>query len=200
MTEPRAGAAAAQAPAIQSVWLLAGSAGATGAVQRFLNQFHTVPPVAFIYAQHYDPERADQLQQFTLENNLFSLEIAEDGCFLSPGCVTMVPPQQRLDMLAGGRWQQRSGGWAGHTPDIDQLIQSFAAAQLPCPGVIVFSGMGDDGTRALPQLAAAGGRIWVQSPDDAVCAGMPRAAIATGLVQRVATASELARALQRTGY
>ncbi len=39
---------------VRGVWLLAGSAGATAAIQAFLNSFTEPPPVAFLYAQHLE--------------------------------------------------------------------------------------------------------------------------------------------------
>ena len=71
----------------------------------------------------------------------------------------------------------------------------LSAAKLPAPGVIIFSGMGNDGAAALPVFAAAGGRVWAQSPASAVCPAMPQAAIDTGLVQQTADPAALASAL-----
>ncbi|MEZ5503585.1 MAG: hypothetical protein R3E50_13340 [Halioglobus sp.] len=45
---------------VRGVWLLAGSAGATAAIQEFLGAFRQPPPVAFLYAQHLDPGQHQQ--------------------------------------------------------------------------------------------------------------------------------------------
>ena len=49
---------------------------------------------------------------------------------------------------------------------------------------------------AQSQRVAAGGRIWVQTPDSAVCQAMPQAALDTELVHRSGEPAELARALE----
>ena len=187
------GAEAMRCGALRSVWVLAGSAGASRAVQDFLNGFQRTPPAAFIYAQHYDPERQDQLGELTLENPRFRLQLAEARHALTPGKVIMVPPRCKIAINRFAEVCSTRAGWEDHlTPNIDELLVMFAASGLPRMGVIIFSGMGRDGAAALEVLAALGCRIWAQDPDSAVCTSMPRAAIATGYVQRTGSPAQLA--------
>lgn len=181
---------------VRAVWLIAGSAGATSAVQEFFDGFDEPPPVAFIYAQHLDPGQQHQLESFTLGNPSFSLTLAEGAQVLEPGRIVMVSPQRKVVLNKFGHIAGIRSDWAAaHTPDINELLIILTAARLPSPGVIVFSGMGDDGAEALPVFDAGGGVIWAQSPDSAIAAGMPQAAIDTGLVERTGDPQALARAL-----
>jgi len=183
---------------VESVWLLAGSAGATAAVQAFFNAFTQPPPIAFIYAQHYDPAKQHQLESFTLQNKQFSLFIGEGAHTLTPARIIMIPPRCRVTLGKFGQISSTRADWGSHyTPHINELLVIFTAANLPSPGAIIFSGMGDDGAAALRVFDAAGGRIWVQAPDSAVCQAMPQAALDTGLVHRSGDPAELARALER---
>ncbi|WP_116368493.1 chemotaxis protein CheB [Parahaliea mediterranea] len=184
---------------VQAVWLLAGSAGATGAVLRFLGAFRRRPPVAFLYAQHYDPARQEQLRQLASPSSLFALRLIEERHPLRAGEVLIVPPRWRIGIDAEAVWAEREAGWeaAGHTPDIDELEVLLAAARLPARGLILFSGMGNDGAGGLDVLDTTGCRLWVQQPASAVCRGMPEAALASGLVHRSATPELLAAALEQ---
>ena len=183
---------------VRGVWLLAGSAGATSAIQQFLNAFSVPPPVAFIYAQHYDPKKQHQLDGFTLQNAQFSLLVGEGVHALTPARVIMIPPRCKVTVGSFGQISSTRSGWGSHyTPDINELLVILTAANLPSPGVIIFSGMGDDGAGALRVFDAAGGRIWAQDPATAVCHAMPQAAINTGLVHRSGDPAELARALEQ---
>jgi len=183
---------------VEAVWILAGSAGATTAIQQFLNGFSKPPPVAFIYAQHYAPDKQHQLESFTLQNQLFSLRVGEGTHTLTPGQVIMIPPSCTVTLGSFGHIASTRSAWGGHhTPDINELLILLTASKPPSAGVIIFSGMGNDGADALPVFDAAGGRIWTQTPESAVCQGMPQAAIDTGLVHRSGTPLELSRALQR---
>lgn len=182
---------------VEAVWLLAGSAGATSAVQEFLNTFETPPPVAFIYAQHYAPEKQDELEHYTVQNDEFSLLVGEGVHKLEPGRIIMVPPRCKVTIGEFGRIASTRTDWGQHhTPDINELLYILTGAGLPSPGVIIFSGMGDDGSAALKVFDAAGGRIWAQSPGSAASPGMPQAAIDTGLVHRTGTPTQLAAALE----
>jgi chemosensory pili system protein ChpB (putative protein-glutamate methylesterase) len=181
---------------VRGVWLLAGSAGATAAIQAFLNSFEKPPPVAFLYAQHLDPAQQHLLQSFTVQNRQFSLCIADGVQALQPGRLLMIPPRWKVAVNEFGQLTSTREDWAGqHTPDINELLVILSAAKLPSPGVILFSGMGNDGAASLPIFEAAGGRVWTQSPDSAVCPAMPQAAIDSGLVQKSGDPEALALAL-----
>jgi chemotaxis response regulator CheB len=182
---------------VEAVWLLAGSAGASSAIQEFLNAFRAVPPVAFIYAQHFDPGMQQQLEQLTLENSSFTLQLSTGMCQLAQGRVLMIPPKSKVTLNGAGELCSTRSSWEGdHTPDINELLVIMAAAELPARGVIFFSGMGNDGAKNLPVLDAVGARIWAQSPASAICSAMPQAAIATGLVTQNDAPAELASVLE----
>lgn len=183
---------------VRGVWLLAGSAGATGAVQDFLNAFRRPPPVAFLYAQHLDPELGSVLQRFTPQNTAFSLCTSEGVRALEPGTLIMISPRYKVVLNPFGQLSTTRQAWAGpHTPDINELLVIFSGARLPSPGVIVFSGMGNDGVEGLRIFEAAGGRVWAQSPGSAICPAMPQSALDTGLVQRSGEPAALASALEK---
>lgn len=183
---------------VPPVWLLVGSAGATSAVQAFFAAFPVVPPLAFLYAQHFDPDKQQQLEQLALENPLFSMSLLDSSAPLVPGHVFIVPPRQKIALDSQGRLSLLPIGWGDrHAPDLNAVIAILARSGLSVPGLILFSGMGDDGSAALPQLAQAGGRIWAQDPASAICNGMPLAALATGFVSNTGTPGELATALLR---
>jgi len=182
--------------AVQGVWLLAGSAGATDAVQQFLNAFVETPPVAFLYAQHLDPESHHQLERYTPQNDRFRFALAEGSHVLSAGQIVMITPRHKVTLHEFGRINSSRESWnTEHTPDINELIIMLSAFRHHDRGVIVFSGMGDDGREALPTFDASGGAIWAQSPGSATSVSMPESAIATGLVERAAAPAALARAL-----
>lgn len=181
---------------VKSVWLLVGSTGAGEALQTFLNRFRTPPPVAFLYAQHYAPELQDHLGELTLENSSFDLCLADRSACLKAGRVVIVPPRNRVSIADTGCVSPAGLGWRNrYSPHIDELLLTFSRAGLPAPGVIFFSGMGDDGSRALLQLAGTGMDVWAQDPLTAVCGAMPQAAIDTGLVDCVSCPAGLASAL-----
>jgi len=166
------------------------------AVQQFLNAFPTPPPVAFIYAQHFDPDTQEHLHHLTAENALFTLTLVEGVHSLQSGHVLLVPPKYKVEIDRGGEISTTDVPWEQtHTPDIEDLLIIFSAANFPDAGVIFFSGMGSDGVGAFSVLDASGMRLWAQAPETAVCSSMPQSAISTGLVHRTGSPENLAKEL-----
>jgi two-component system, chemotaxis family, protein-glutamate methylesterase/glutaminase len=81
-------------------------------------------------------------------------------------------------------------------PSIDVLFESAAHAYRHRLLGIVLTGANEDGTAGLAAIRAAGGLAWVQEPDSAAAAMMPRSAIeragADAIHSPAAMAAELA--------
>jgi chemosensory pili system protein ChpB (putative protein-glutamate methylesterase) len=183
---------------IRAVWLLAGSAGAPPAVQAFLNAIPTPPPVAFLYAQHFDVDREGQLRGLVPENPAFTMTLLENHAPLEAGTVTIISPACQFSLVRDSILTRSGRSWdSRHAPDINQAIMELSRWGAAATGVILFSGMGTDGAAALADYTASGGVAWAQHPDDAICGAMPLAAVATGCISRTDTPAALASALCR---
>ena len=77
---------------------------------------------------------------------------------------------------------------------IDSFFRSLAEEHGD-GGAIILSGSGSDGAVGIQAIKEKGGLLLVQSPAEAEYDGMPRSAIATGLVDIVGTVAELATQL-----
>jgi len=58
---------------------------------------------------------------------------------------------------------------------------------------VVLTGMGNDGSRGVRAVKAAGGQVLAEAEETSVVFGMPREAIATGVVDRIAPLDRMAR-------
>jgi two-component system chemotaxis response regulator CheB len=85
----------------------------------------------------------------------------------------------------------------GHRPAIDPMFQS--AAHEYGPGVIgiILSGTLDDGTIGLAIIKKAGGKAFVQDPDEAFFSGMPRNAIEQVRVDEILPLAGIAALLNK---
>jgi two-component system chemotaxis response regulator CheB len=85
----------------------------------------------------------------------------------------------------------------GHRPSADVLFHSVAQEfGLTAVGIIM-TGMGEDGAEGIGAIKAAGGMTIAQSEETCVVAGMPRAAIVKGYVNKVISLDGLAPYLVR---
>ncbi|MGZ5477725.1 MAG: chemotaxis protein CheB, partial [Thermoanaerobaculia bacterium] len=62
---------------------------------------------------------------------------------------------------------------------------------------VVLTGMGDDGSRSLPEVHKRGGKTIAESSLTAIISGMPTAAVKTGAVDEVVALSDIAHVIRR---
>lgn len=177
-------------------WVLGASFGGPEALKRFLGAFAAPPSAALIIGQHIGDGFVEVLAAQLTRATCFKVQPAADGSELEPGRVYVAPVRQRLRIDAARRIRLEDEG-ERHTymPSIDRLMEEVARRFGKRSGAIVFSGMGDDGTRGAVAIARAGGTVWAQ--DSASCAidSMPNCARATGAVTHSGSPEALAAAL-----
>jgi len=84
----------------------------------------------------------------------------------------------------------------GCRPSVDVLFRSAAQA-YPADSLVgvILTGMGNDGTPSLPHLKNKNAYLIAQDEESSVVFGMPRAAAATGLLDKVATLTRIPEAI-----
>lgn len=181
----------------KAVWVLASSLGGPEAIKQFLSYLHPELPIAFIYAQHIDDNFDKILPAAIGKNSSFSVSYAADGDFLQPGHVTVIPSHQLAEIDARGRihiFADRS--WdKPYTPNINQVIENIADNFSQRMGVIIFSGMCDDGASTSIELSKQNIPVWAQKPEDCICPAMPQAVIDAQAAKYIGSTFELAKHL-----
>lgn len=196
----RGPSAEAGAPATaEDVVAIGISTGGPQALSYLLPQLPRDYPAGILVVQHmpqgFTRLFADRLGQIA------ALEVreAQDGDLVLPGRVLVAPGNQHLTVF-----RKRLGVVAAvtegasvkrHRPSVDVLFGSVAAAYGARATGLLMTGMGDDGADGLAQIKAAGGTTLAQSEESCVVAGMPRAAVERGCVDRVVPLEDLARTL-----
>jgi chemosensory pili system protein ChpB (putative protein-glutamate methylesterase) len=180
------------------VWVLAASTGGPAAVKDFLKQLPPGLKIAFIYVQHIDSGQAETLVKMMNNAGHYTVRIARQGSVLSDGTITIVTADRSVKIHENGTLVVTKHPWAGfYSPSIDQVGANIARVYRQHSGIIVFSGMGDDGAASCRLIKQQGGKVWVQTPSQSTIASMPDAAIATGTVSFIGSPPELADALAR---
>ncbi len=110
---------------------------------------------------------------------------------LEPSCVYVAAPNRSVIYQHGGLRLTLP------QPGAEVLLDSLAA-EIPWRSIaILLCGRGPDGGSGLRRFKAAGGRVIAQDPRTAKYPGMPRAAIATGMVDAVLPPEEMGPYLVR---
>lgn len=180
----------------REVWLLAASTGGPMAVREFVSALPPGLDIGFIYAQHIDPGYEDNLLKIFSDSGSYPAYSVQHGCLVRANALAIVPPQRSVDLLPNGTFIVNGHDWSGpYRPSVDAVLASMARSYGARSGVIVFTGMGDDGATGCRLMRKNGGKVWVQSPGSCTVDAMPRAALITGCVDFQGTPSELARQL-----
>lgn len=190
--------ARAETGSARQVWVLAASTGGPAAVKQFLAELPPALGIGFIYVQHIDTGFKDTLAQVMSRNSHYPAHVAEHGSVVRPNEVAVVSPDYATELLPNGTFLVHPRPWsAPFTPSVDYIVANVAHSYGARSGVIVFSGMGNDGAASSRLMRQKGGRVWVQDPATCTSDSMPLAALAAGCVDFEASPQLLARQLVR---
>lgn len=175
------------------VWSLGASLGGPAAVKLFLDRLPQDTPVAFLLIQHIDAPFVESLASVLCRNSHFKCEVAQPGAKLRHGKVLIAPTEQALDFSADGEVLATNKPWRGpYAPNINQAFSTVCGKVKAEHGIIMFSGMGDDGAQAVSELANQGIPIWAQSPQTCAMSSQVDEVIKTGCVSLEAAPEYLA--------
>ncbi len=186
---PRGAPGEAQSATIADGFPIVGigaSAGGLGAFEEFLSGMPDGDPdMAFVLVQHLAPDHKSILSDLLGRRTRLRVFEVEDGVVVEPNCAYIIPPNRDLALRAGALHLEEPSAPRGQRLPIDSFFRSLAEDQRARAVGIVLSGTGSDGAIGVRAIKAEGGVVFAQSPDSAEHDGMPRAAIATGVVDFV---------------
>ena len=169
------------------------SAGGLAAFEAF---FSGMPPdknpdMAFVLVQHLAPDHKSILAE--LIRNYTRMKVFEvvDGVVVQPNCAYIIPPGRDMAFLNGTLQLMEPTSPRGQRLPIDFFFRSLAQDQHERAICIVLSGTGSDGTLGVRAIKGEGGMAMAQNPESTEYDGMPRSAIATGLVDYILPTAEM---------
>ena len=178
--------------------LVVGIGASAGGLAVFSKLLHHLPvdtDMAFVLIQHLAPEQKSFLSELLSRTAQIPVQTAEDGVKVQANYVYVIPPnaqmtisQGRLQLAACDQIQQR-------VKTVDLFLQSLAADRQNKAIAIILSGSNNDGALGVSAVRAAGGITFAQTPATAEFPEMPTAAIATGQVDFILPAAQIAEEL-----
>ncbi len=178
----------------KSVWVLAASAGGPEAVVRFIQNVPAdISDVAFIYVQHMDEKMAEPLRKSLARNTPWQVIYCDQPRTLYEKSIYMVSPTSQVALSEVGALSPTQQAWDGPCrPSVDQVVVKVWRKFGRDSGVIVFSGMGNDGAKTCRMIKNAGGQVWVQSSDSCAVDSMPNEVVKTECVSFIGSPEQLA--------
>lgn len=173
------------------------STGGPPALQAILSAIPSSVPFGIAVSQHMPPNFT---RAFAERLNKFSpLEVmeAETAQIVRPGLVLVAPGGKNLV------FRRRGGDVVAYpvdppteqryVPSVDAMFESAAQVFGTALLGVVLTGMGNDGARGVRIIKEHGGEVLAESEETSVVFGMPKEAIATGVVDKVVPLSKMAR-------
>ncbi len=172
------------------------STGGPPALQLILSAFEQKYPFAIVISQHmpagFTKAFADRLNR----SSLFDVKEAEDGDLVLPGRVLIAPGGKNMVFeVCGGQVTARIEAPSEadrYVPSVDVMLQSCAGIYRKRVVAVILTGMGNDGSKGVRAIKEQGGRVIAESEETAIVYGMPREAVATGVVDRCVALDKVA--------
>jgi two-component system CheB/CheR fusion protein len=160
------------------------SAGGLAAFEAFFAGMpaNTDPGMAFVLVQHLAPDHKSILSELIRRYTRMQVFEVEDGMLVQANCAYIIPPNRDMAFLNGTLQLLEPTAPRGHRMPIDFFFRSLAQDQHERAIGIVLSGTGSDGTLGVRAIKGDAGMVMAQNPESTEFDGMPRSAIATGLV------------------
>ncbi len=170
------------------------SAGGLEAFSEFLQAVPTDTGMAFVLVQHLDPHHTSALTELLSPRTKQPVIEVSDGTVVRPNRVYVIPPNTNMTMAHGVLRLTPRVETVGRYMPIDAFLCSLAEDRKANAVGVILSGAATDGTLGLTAIKAEGGITFAQD-ESARFDGMPRSAIAAGVVDFVLPPAGIAREL-----
>src|SRR5262245_40596572 len=182
------------APSPEESFGIVAVGASAGGLEAFSDVLSAVPSpsdLAFVLIQHLSPQHSSSLTELLAAKTSLRVVTAASHLPIAAGHVYVMPPNVHMDVVDGElHLLPRPTDHTQFTP-IDFFMQSLARwAQDRAIGVIL-SGTASDGAAGIREIKALGGITIAQNPDTARHDGMPRSAIATGMIDLMLSPAQI---------
>jgi len=173
------------------------STGGPPALQSIFSAFAEPLPFAVVVSQHMPSGFTRAFAERLNRSSGFEIKEGKDGDAVVPGRVLIAPGGQNMvfQVVDGEVFAKvvTPSPEDKYIPSVDAMFTSCAKIYGPRLLAVVLTGMGNDGRQGVKAAKAAGAMILAESEESAVVFGMPREAIATGMVDAIAPIDGMAR-------
>lgn len=171
------------------------SAGGLEALEEFIKGMPSDTGMTFIVVQHLSPDYKSMMVELLSRRTQMKVLQIEDGMLVKANCIYLIPPKKNLTIYHSRLILTEQVRDTSLNLPIDVFFRSLAIDQKKKAVGIILSGTGSDGTLGIKAIKEQGGLVMVQNFSTAKFDGMPKSAIATGLVDYILNADQMSDAL-----
>ncbi|MDD2853612.1 MAG: chemotaxis response regulator protein-glutamate methylesterase [Desulfuromonadaceae bacterium] len=172
------------------------STGGPPALQQIITSFERKYPFAVVISQHMPAGFTKAFAERLNRSSHFDVKEAEDGDLVLPGSILIAPGGKNMVFeIRGGQVTVcivEPSESDRYVPSVDAMLKSCAGIYCKRVVAVILTGMGNDGSSGIRSIKEHGGCVLAESEDTAIVYGMPREAVATGVVDRSVTLDKIA--------
>jgi two-component system chemotaxis response regulator CheB len=177
--------------------VIGASAGGVEAVSSFVEQLPANLDAALFVVLHFPENATSVLPKILNRHRTLMAKHPDDGERIEKSHIYVAPPGMHMLVKRGRIKLVRGPKENGHRPAIDPLFRTAARFYGDRVTGMIFSGLLDDGVLGANAIKQSGGLVFVQDPEEAVFADMPRNTIGGAKVDKVACIAQLASELAK---
>jgi len=167
------------------------SAGGLEALEQFFKNMPYDSGLSFVVVQHLSPDYKSLMVELLSKHTRMKVYRAEDGMTILPNCIYLIPPKKNMTVFHGKLFLTEQDHHHVINLPIDIFLRSLAEDFTDKSIGIILSGTGSDGTLGIRAIKGIGGMVMAQDDSSAKFDGMPKSAIATGLVDYILPADKM---------
>ena len=172
------------------------STGGPQALREILSHLPIGFPAPLVCVQHIGSDFLSGMVAWLAEVSPLPVRQAVQGDLPQDGVVYFAPGETHLIFDDSGRFKlTQAPPWDGHRPSVTITLRAAARRFGAATVGVLLTGMGRDGAEGMADIAAAGGVTIAQNEASSIVYGMPREAVALGVVQHLFTSEQIAPAL-----
>jgi len=175
----------------QTVVGIGASAGGLEALEKLLDGTQPDGLSAYVVVTHLSPDFKSLLDELLKRHTDMSVCVVEEGMAIEADTVYVIPPNTEMIVVQDHLHLSDRGRSPAQTLPINVFLSSLAKEYGPRAVAVILSGSGSDGSKGAREVRAAGGLVIAQEPTSARFDSMPRAAIESCVMARVAKAEDI---------
>jgi two-component system chemotaxis response regulator CheB len=172
------------------------STGGPPALQKIFTMMPQELPFAVLVSQHMPAgftktfaERLNRMFSFDVHEAADGEPVRKNSILIAPGGMNMTTVQGRDQIIVRLKSPTKE---EKYIPSVNAMLSSVARVYGNRALAVILTGMGNDGSMGVRKIKEYGGGVLAESEESAVVYGMPREAIATGLVDKIVTLDQMA--------